>query len=319
MRKRLLVVPVVALALGALSGVPAQAHGHHGGGKTIPGVPLTPQRPGTKPVPVNAPVSYFSAQLSGKDEVPGTAGPVGAPAGKGLALVKIKGDRVSFAISYSGITAPTAGHLHTGVKGANGAVKAELFTTPIPATVTAAAGAITLNDPTLAQTIRTNPASFYVNLHTAQFTGGAIRGQLAPLRRAVDVMSIVHAGGFRSFADGCNEVRVPGKTVGDPDGHALGLIRAKNTTVDYALSWVNIAAPSAGHIHQGKKGVNGDVKVPLFATSMPTTLFAAAGTVPAQDPKLITQIRKNPRGFYLNIHTAEFPDGAVRDQLRGRY
>jgi len=33
------------------------------------------------------------------------------------------------------------------------------------------------------------------------------------------------------------------------------------------------------------------------------------------DPALIKQIRDEPKGFYLNIHTAEFPGGAVRGQL----
>ena len=54
------------------------------------------------------------------------------------------------------------------------------FGTPLPdtATATAAAGAVTVTDPKIAADILANPAGFYVNLHTADFPGGAVRGQL---------------------------------------------------------------------------------------------------------------------------------------------
>ncbi len=33
------------------------------------------------------------------------------------------------------------------------------------------------------------------------------------------------------------------------------------------------------------------------------------------DPVLIGQIIANPAGYYVNVHTTEFPAGAVRGQL----
>lgn len=62
-------------------------------------------------------------------------------------------------------------------------------------------------------------------------------------------------------------------------------------------------------------GRNGDVKVPLFVTPVPQNIFAISGTVSVQDPSVLAQIKKAPTGFYANLHTAEFPDGAVRGQL----
>lgn len=33
------------------------------------------------------------------------------------------------------------------------------------------------------------------------------------------------------------------------------------------------------------------------------------------DDALVDEIRGNPGGFYVNVHTADFPDGAIRGQL----
>jgi hypothetical protein len=40
----------------------------------------------------------------------------------------------------------------------------------------------------------------------------------------------------------------------------------------------------------------------------------SSGCVEA-DRGLIKDIRKNPAGYYVNVHTTEFPGGAIRDQL----
>jgi hypothetical protein len=310
MRKRLLALPVAALAVGLVGAAPAQAHPGHGSAGTAGSVK-------TSPVSSKAPSAFFAAQLSGKNEVPAPGGPaVGDPQGRGVALVKIKGDRVSFSVSFSGIKAPTLGHIHEGKAGVNGPVKITLFGSALPDTTRAAAGSVTLTDAKLAKTIRTNPAGFYVNLHSAEFPGGAVRGQLKSLNKRVDVLSVVKGGGFRALLDGGQEVPAAnGAAVGDRNGHAVSFVRARGTTVDYSLAWVGIGAPTLGHVHQGKAGVNGPVKVNLFTTPVPETIFALSGSAPGQDAQVVKDIRKNPKGFYVNIHTAEFPGGAVRGQL----
>src|SRR5689334_20839764 len=87
--------------------------------------------------------------------------------------------------------------------------------------------------------------------------------------------------------DGRQEVQVPGKPpVGDPKGSATGLVRVQGDRITFAFSWKGISAPTLGHIHQGVAGVNGDVKVPLFATAMPDTVTAAAGVLTVSDPAI---------------------------------
>jgi CHRD domain-containing protein len=75
-------------------------------------------------------------------------------------------------------------------------------------------------------------------------------------------------------------------------------------------------SPVAGaHIHRGGASVAGDVVIPLTNLG-PLDLGAPAkGCVQDVDASLIKAIRQNPAGFYVNIHTAQFPGGAARGQL----
>lgn len=309
MRKVLLALPIAAVAFGLVGAAPAQADGNHGGA----GHKATKM----KAVSAKAPSTFLVAKLSGANEVPTPGGPaVADPEGKGVALVRVKGNRVSFSLSFEGIQAPTLGHLHQGKAGVNGPVKVTLFDTPLPATVTAAAGAVHVDDAALAEKIRTAPHEFYFNVHTAEFPGGAVRAQLQKLKRPTDVLSIIKGGGIRALADADQEVQKPGGSpVGDPNGHAVAFIRPKGTNVGYSLAWVGIQPPTVGHVHQGKFGVNGPVKVELFTTPLPSSIFAVSGVATNQDAAVVQQIRKTPGDHYVNIHNAEFKDGALRGQL----
>jgi len=67
-------------------------------------------------------------------------------------------------------------HIHTGAAGANGPVFVDFA--PPSGTVTAVAKCVT-DTPEKAQAIIANPAGHYLNVHSASFPNGAIRGQLA--------------------------------------------------------------------------------------------------------------------------------------------
>ena len=326
--KRRLVAAVILGAAGALAAgavTPALAMPVPITGDPMPGMPGMdhgmpmngmPEAPAPAK-PAKGPAAFFTADLTGAQEVPVAGGPaVGAPNGKASAVVEIKGDRVTFGFTWSGISAPTLGHIHEGVTGKNGAVKVGLFTTAMPDTVNAAAGQVTVTDAALAQSLRTNPAGFYLNLHTKEFPGGAVRGQLKPSKKHQSVLSFIHGGKLRAIDTGGQEVPVAnGPKVGDPDGLAASFLDARGTTVGYSFAWINIAPPTLGHVHQGQAGKNGDVKVGLFTTAIPANIFAISGNVSNVDASLVKQIQRNPHGFYTNLHTQEFPGGAVRGQL----
>ncbi len=108
---------------------------------------------------------------------------------------------------------------------------------------------------------------------------------------------------------GKNEVPGPG----DPDGKGKALIRlnAQAGTVCFRLRWKRIATPTGAHIHVGTKGNAGGIVVGLFQGTP-----ANKGCVQNVDATLIRQIRDNPRGYYVNVHNAGFPNGAIRGQLK---
>lgn len=263
---------------------------------------------------------FLEAQLAGANEVqvPGKP-PVGDPKGSAVGIVRVQGDRITFAFQWKGISAPTLGHIHQGVAGVNGDVKVPLFTMPMPNGVSAAAGAVTVSDPAIADALRADPSGFYLNLHTKEFPGGAVRGQLSKARKvSSDLLDMLDGGGLRANLSGDQEVSVAGgPAVGDPTGRAVAYIHAKGTEVSYAFAWIGLN-PTLGHIHEAPFGVNGKVVVPLFTSAVPTSVFAVAGTVTGVDPALVQRIDEHPSGFYTNLHTAQFPGGAARGQLFGR-
>ena len=121
---------------------------------------------------------------------------------------------------------------------------------------------------------------------------------------------------FATVMRGSNEV--PSKEQpdgGDKGGSGTSLVRIQGDQVSYAFTWTGIGTPTAGHIHQGPAGVNGDVKIPFFATKLPDGRNSVVGTVTVADANLLANIKSHPEQFYVNLHTQEFPGGAVRGQL----
>lgn len=98
---------------------------------------------------------------------------------------------------------------------------------------------------------------------------------------------------------------------GSPSGKGTATITLNQTKgqVCFKLSWSGIGTPTASHIHQGKKGAAGPVVIPLFGATP-----KHSGCVSASK-SLIGKIVKNPGGYYVNVHTAKYPGGAVRAQL----
>lgn len=101
---------------------------------------------------------------------------------------------------------------------------------------------------------------------------------------------------------------------GDEDGAGTAMVTlyADRGEIAFELNVSKITLPAAAaHIHRGAAGANGPVVVPFTA---PDANGVARGTVTA-DAALIREIVANPAGFYVNVHTSDYPDGAIRGQL----
>ncbi|RPE41588.1 uncharacterized protein DUF3455 [Streptomyces sp. Ag109_O5-1] len=115
---------------------------------------------------------------------------------------------------------------------------------------------------------------------------------------------------------GAGEVPVAGgPAVGDKDGAALELIQVKGDKVTVAVTWRGTGRPTDLHIHQGAKGTNGGVKIDFGKLLKKVKGHSVTGSVKVTDKALLKQLTTDPGAFYANLHTAEFPGGAVRGQL----
>lgn len=104
--------------------------------------------------------------------------PPGDPDGGGTATITIDTDtqEVCWEITTSNIEDATASHIHEGAAGVNGGVVVGLDTDGFSGSTS---GCITASDAAGLQAIIDNPSDYYVNVHTADYAPGAIRGQLA--------------------------------------------------------------------------------------------------------------------------------------------
>lgn len=137
-----------------------------------------------------------------------------------------------------------------------------------------------------------------LSLATATLLSAGVAGALAS--------STVLAGTVKLEAKGLSGAKeVP---MGAPTGTGAAdfTITGRKVCWDFTIS--GIGKPLAAHIHRGRAGTAGPIVVPLGAA------YRQQGctTAPAAVAKAITA---NPSGFYVNVHTKQFPNGAIRAQL----
>ena len=106
---------------------------------------------------------------------------------------------------------------------------------------------------------------------------------------------------------------VPGP--GDPDGIGTAEIRVEpgQGRLCWNLYVRQTDAAVAAHLHRGAAGIAGP---PVVTLVTPGPDGHGEGCAPV-DETLARQISTQAHEFYVNVHTAAFPNGAVRGQLRG--
>ena len=246
----------------------------------------------------------IAVAMTGEAEAP-TAG---EPVGTGTATIRMRRGQgqLCYSIQVRNITLPAAAaHIHRGGTGEAGPIVIPLRA-PNAAGV---AGGCTAVARALVAQILGNRQGYYVNVHTTDFPGGAVRGQLVGTSRNTFgwIATVQLTGAAECNAAGvCN--------LGDADGAGTATIRLIRQTsyVCYRVAVQNILLPSVGtHIHRGPRTGAGGIVVNM---EPPTAAGISRGctTTPVA---LIDEIAANPSAFYVNVHTTDRPAGAIRAQL----
>lgn len=110
------------------------------------------------------------------------------------------------------------------------------------------------------------------------------------------------------------EREVPGP--GDPNGLGRALVspRPAEGIVCVDIRYKNIVKPTGAHIHEAPPTEAGPIVIdftPLIATSVKGTIKGCV----AVDPALARDVAQNPSDYYVNLHNAGYPAGAIRGQL----
>ena len=99
---------------------------------------------------------------------------------------------------------------------------------------------------------------------------------------------------------------------GDLDGTGSATLRINpgQGQLCYSLRVSGIAPATMAHVHEGAAGSAGPVRVGLN----PPTNGTSSGCA-AISRELAQEIIRDPADYYVNVHNAEFPGGALRGQL----
>ena len=124
--------------------------------------------------PAHALSTTYALTMDGTQEIPGPGDPDGSATGS-ITLDNVTGD-ISWVINYTGLATVGAMHIHGpgGSAGSAAGVFVGLAITGSPGQLSGT----TNTTPANINTIFANPTDFYVNIHTSDFSGGAVRGQL---------------------------------------------------------------------------------------------------------------------------------------------
>ncbi len=118
------------------------------------------------------------------------------------------------------------------------------------------------------------------------------------------------AGGRPFTTELTGAAEAPGP--GDPDGSGVAhlTLNQGQGEVCFDITVEGVAPITAAHIHRAPAGSPGPVVV-NFAVN----INGLSGCVDGVDKDLIKDIRQNPEDYYVNVHNADFPPGALRGQL----
>ena len=112
---------------------------------------------------------------------------------------------------------------------------------------------------------------------------------------------------------------VPGP--GDTNGKGKFKAELGEDTLCYTIRAKKIADPTAAHIHVGDSETAGPVAVTLMLPTKKGVSECLTAVPDAEDTPVtlseseLAGLKEAPGGYYVNVHNADFPAGAIRGQL----
>lgn len=245
--------------------------------------------------------AHYRANLSGAFE---------APAAKTMAsggvVLQVAGDSLFVSGSFTGLSDTyAASHLHIAPIGASGDVAFSLSPTVNADNMS---GIYLASDNKFEMTAEQKTAvmnrNFYVNIHSATFAGGELRGQVIPQSTATF---------FASLSGSAEDPSV------DVTGSGAVIVELVGDTLWVSGSFAGLESDfAASHLHIGNSGANGGVAFSLTATVASDNL---SGTYAHSSNKFELSTEQKDallkRGMYVNVHTTEEAGGELRGQVLG--
>ena len=142
--------------------------------------------------------------------------------------------------------------------------------------------------------------NLYVNVHTPEYGGGEIRGQVL-------MDEGTHLTAALTFAQSSGAV--------PSEGTGTGALTVTDEGVVYQVTIDGLTGDiSAAHFHEGADGVDGGVvRAITFEGNTASGIWTAADDQALTDELLIDLLTGN---LYINVHTSENPSGEIRGQVR---
>ncbi len=254
---------------------------------------------------------YFLAPLSGASE------PQGVPTmATGMIAAEVTDTIIKLVGSFddldSDFAADVAGgmHLHRAIAGSNGAIvkgiNTELSDDNRSGEILIDSNRFDLEEEQFAALL---DREIYVNVHTADYRGGAIRGQVLPLAGSY----------FHTTFSGANATNYVMTTA--QGGLKLEL---NDTTLRVSGSVTMLdgdfdpSVAGGAHLHLAPAGQNGGIVILLNAdpaTDLKSARFAVDSNTFELADSVVMALRTGR--LYANIHTTTVPSGEARGQIRG--
>ncbi len=131
-----------------------------------------------------------------------------------------------------------------------------------------------------------------MNIHSTNFPGGEIRGQISPASTC-----------FSATLSGAEEVPPTSSTA---SGYGKFSLSTDRTTLLYTIQTTDVVSETMAHIHIAPVGIDGPITIPLPLGS--TKVGTATLTLTDTNALATGQL-------YVNVHTEANPGGDIRGQI----